>query len=505
MKIVETKYGLVRGIDLESCIAWRGIPYARPPVGALRWQPPQPPLPWTEVRKADLFSARAMQVPNPDLTPPKGRTVTDDPNLISEDCLYVNVCAPGRGCGKGSAKLLPVVVWIHGGGFHFGGGPDVIGDGISLAEHNVVVVTFNYRLGALGFLSLEPFLGSSYADSANCGLLDQVAALEWVKENIARFGGDPANVTIMGVSAGAKSVINLMSSPRSAGLFHRGISQSGGDHVIDANGASELAGLLLRKLGLGRGDAGKIISLPADMILAAQSEIAAGVRATWVWRPCVDGRTLVDRPLKVFAVGKQSVIPLLAGTTQFEARAYDLPEPTCLDEMSREMRMIFGNDGERVVNAYIDAYPQLSRRDALRVLVGDERYSIPTMQLLDLHSAVAPCWRYRFDGPTPGFSPERRGAHGAECASVWKIGMDDADAPTRRMCAAVQEAWIEFARTGVPASPNFPAWAQYESRRRLTMMIDVESKMVADPEASTRALWQGVEWMPDTWWPLATT
>ena len=236
MTVVETAYGKVLGTEIaDGVLAWRGIPYAAPPVGELRLRPPAAPEPWSGVREALAYGNRSLQ---PDLV--------DAPRVplppMDEDCLYLNVTAPAAALAPGAVSTgrgaRPVLLWIHGGGFEMGHGPDGAGDGAAFARHHgVVVVTFNYRLGALGFLDVP-----GERPTGALGLHDQIAALRWIRENIAAFGGDPGQVTVYGLSAGGKSVTNLLASPLTKGLFARAAESSGGDHVKSPEQARDLAG-----------------------------------------------------------------------------------------------------------------------------------------------------------------------------------------------------------------------------------------------------------------------
>jgi para-nitrobenzyl esterase len=287
MTVVETAYGKLRGTEIaDGVLAWRGVPYAAPPVGELRLRPPAPPPPWAGVRDALAYGNRSLQ-PDPVAGPP----VPLPP--MAEDCLYLNVTAPAGAAPSGPGGR-PVLLWIHGGGFQTGHGPDQAGDGAAFAQsHGLVVVTFNYRLGALGFLDVP---GEN--PTGALGLHDQVAALRWTRQNIAAFGGDPEQITVYGLSAGGKSVTNLLASPLAKGLIRRAAESSGGDHVKSPQQARDLAGRYFLTLAT---TARRIRSVPAADILAAQSGVAASPASTWVWRPSVDGTALTASPLTAIA------------------------------------------------------------------------------------------------------------------------------------------------------------------------------------------------------------
>ncbi|AMM30777.1 Para-nitrobenzyl esterase [Sinomonas atrocyanea] len=496
--VAHTQQGSVQGVALGDTLCWRGLRYAAPPTGARRWLPPQEPAGWSGVRRADRFGFRAPQVITPELVPTGGAAISDSTSPSDEDCLFLNVCAPSEAPGA----ALPVLVWFHGGGYSWGSGAHYIGDGQALAEAGVVVVTVNYRLGALGFLRLGHLLGPEYEASANCGLLDQIAALRWVHENIGAFGGDPDRVTIAGVSAGGKSVATLMAAPAARGLFQQAIIQSGGDHVVSMDRAEELTDALLHALSLDRADARSLLGRPTEAIGAAQQELAAGARATWLWRPAVDGLCLPEAPTAALASGHAQGIRLMAGVTRNEAGSYALADPTAADQAPRVLREIFGGDAETVMEAYAASRPGASEHELQLAILGDERYGIPTIRLLDAQASHAPCWRYRFDAPTPGAPPEKWGFHGADVSFVWGIGLDGADEQSLGLSEAMREVWVSFINGGIPDSADLPAWPEYEPAQRRTMVFDLPSRVEADPAKAERQAWDHASWEPGTWWPI---
>ncbi len=304
MTIAETPWGRLRGAEIaDGVLAWRGIPYARPPLGELRLRRAAPAPagaapPWRGIRDAAAYGRRSLQPPGqfPDPGPPSG-----------EDCLYLNVTAPAGAQGR------PALFWVHGGGYETGSGTDQAGDGAAFAaSHGLVVVTFNYRLGALGFLDVE---GEEPAGAL--GLHDQIAALRWTHRSIAGSGGDPGQITVYGLSAGGKTVTNLLASPLTRGMIRRAAESSGGDHVKSRRQARALAARFSRELGT---TPDKIRAAGARDILRAQMAIATPPRSTWIWRPSVDGAALTARPLSAIAAGAAAGIPLLAQTCARERR-----------------------------------------------------------------------------------------------------------------------------------------------------------------------------------------
>ena len=479
MTVAETRYGAVRGAEIaDGVLAWRAIPYARPPVGALRFRPPEAPEPWAGVRDALEYGNRS---PQGELGPPApGAPPTD------EDCLYLNVTAPAGASGR------PVLFWLHGGGYEAGDGSQAAGDGAAFAQsHAVVVVTINYRLGALGFLDVP---GESPTGAA--GLHDQIAALRWTRENIAAFGGDPDQITVYGLSAGGKSVTNLLASPLASGLIARAAESSGGDHVKDPAQAQALTGRFLRELGA---TAGRLRSVPAADILNAQLAVAGMPRSTWIWRPSVDGVALTGSPLAAIAAGSAAGVPLLLQTCARECALYALLGPDGPAQADRVLTGSFGQEtAARLLAAYAEAFPDLDE-DALRTIVmTDERYVVRTERLAEAQAAHAPVWRSRYDGPYTGldddpdpafieYAPLLTAAHGGDGVGIWQGGDD--------LSAALHTAWGSLATNGDPG------WTPYTSAGRPTMIFAPDGPRVADdPFAPTRAIWSGLSWQPGPWW-----
>jgi para-nitrobenzyl esterase len=454
-------------------------------VGPLRWRLPQPPPPWSGVRDAVDWGAPSLQVPMPagGLT---GAPVSPPPPPPAEDCLYVNVTAPA------GARGLPVLVWIHGGGYQIGNGTDIAGAGIAFArDHGVVVVTFNYRLGALGYLSLD---GEEHTGAY--GLHDQIALLRWVRDNIASFGGDPGQVTIYGVSAGAKSVGNLMGSPLARGLFHRAASSSGGaEYVATPEQSATVARRFRAELGV---SADRLREVPAKEVLEAQRAIADGIKGTWVWRPAIDGLALDRRPVDAVADGAAAGIPLLAEHCVDECALYQLVEPGTAAQADRVLADYFGPAGrDDILAAYAAACPADDPRQLRIDVMTDERYAIPTTRLADAQSVHAPVWRSRYDGPVTGLPVQIApgGAlpafHGSDTPLVWNGGPG--------VAARLHNAWGAFVTTGTPD----PQWPEYTRDQRLTMIFAADDSHVeSDPDGARRRAWDGRDWQPGTWYQV---
>jgi para-nitrobenzyl esterase len=478
MSIVATAYGKVRGAEIaDGVLSWRGIPFAAPPVGELRLRPPAPPRPWNGIRDALAYGDRA---PQPEPLPEPGAPP------MTEDCLYLNVTAPAGASGR------PVLFWIHGGGYEMGHGPDAAGDGAAFARsHGLVVVTFNYRLGALGFLDVP-----GERPTGALGLHDQVAALRWTRENIAAFGGDPEQITVYGLSAGGKSVTSLLASPLAAGLIARAAESSGGDHVKSQQQAAALTGRFLRELGT---TADRLRAVPAADILAAQLAIAMPPRSTWIWRPSVDGVALTAHPLTAIADGAAAGVPLLLQTCAKETALYQLLGPDAAEQTDGVLTGYFGRErAEALLASYAAAYPDLDATELGIAIMSDERYMARTELLADAQTAHGPVWRSRYDGPYFGldddpefakFAPVLVGAHGGDCAGIWLGG--------EGLAGSLHEAWGAFATAG---DPGWPGYAAGSGRQAMIFATD-GPRLAADPFAHVRATWLDLSWQPGTWWP----
>ncbi|OLR93905.1 hypothetical protein BJP25_15365 [Actinokineospora bangkokensis] len=479
--VVEHAAGALRGVEVDDgVLSWRGIPYAQPPVGELRLRPPQPVAAWSGTRDATRYGAPAVQ------PPPARPGLFDDPGApvlppCSEDCLVLNVTAPAGGTRR------PVVVWLHGGGYQVGSGTDLAGDGASFARsHGLVVVTLNYRLGALGFLAVP-----GEHPTGALGLHDQVAALRWVRDNIAAFGGDPDRVAVVGLSAGAKSVANLMGSPRARGLFHRAASASGGaDHVATPEQAASVTRRFLRELGTDR-----VRDVSAADLLAAQTALATDLRGTWLWRPAIDGVVLTSRPLDAVIAGSAAGVPLLAQHCLDECLAFAMGAPGVTKHADTVLAGHFGPAGrDALFAAYRRARPDLDETGLRVAVMTDNRYVVPTSRLADAQSAHAPVWRSRFDGPLthlPEPFDTLPAMHGTDGPLIW--------AENSRM----HQAWGAFLAGAAPTADDLPDWPTYTPERRTTMVISSGGGHTADdPQGAQRAAWDGLDWPSSTWWPL---
>lgn len=447
-RTVRIETGAVRGATANGVTAWLGLPYAAPPVGDLRWRPPAPAKPWTGLRAAAAFAPACMQtgVSMPGETPP----------TVSEDCLYLNVWAPA------AVKLAPVIVWIHGGGYANGATAMPLYAGDRLAARGAVVVTVAYRLGPLGWMA-HPELSAEAGSSGNYGLMDQIAALEWVQRNIAAFGGDPANVTIAGQSAGAMSVSMLMASPRAKGLFHRAIGQSGGlfEPVALAPhyrlAAAEKDGVAYAK-SVGAASLADLRALPAEALLGGQ--------AARVTHPVIEPKILPRSPYDAFIAREQTSIPILVGSNAEEARS--------LTDVSRITAASFAADLTRAWGplppSIVAAYPYATDAEARAARLALERdlrfgWDMWAWARLQARDGRRPAFAYRFSRRPPFPADSVMADWGAShFAELWYMfdhldqepwAWTDAD---RRLADAMAGYWVNFARTGNPNGAGLPLW-----------------------------------------------
>jgi carboxylesterase type B len=492
--VAKTRCGEVRGSVADGVHVFKGIPYAAPPVGANRLRPPQPVAPWSGVRDALTYGPTPPRPPYP----PPWDLIFAEMSTPGEDCLTLNIWTPDLG-----AAGLPVMVWIAGGGFEFHGtGASPWYDGSRFARDGIVCVTINYRVAADGFL----YLGGG---NANRGLLDQVAALEWVRDNIAGFGGDPGNVTVFGQSAGAMSIGTLLSMPRAEGLFRRAIVQSGGAHqVISAETARRVSQRLAEKLGV-EATREAIAAVPVDRLLQAQAELMDDLVAhpdpeRWgletvvnmmLWQPVIDGDVIPARPIERIGAGVGADIDLLVGSTQDEWRVFLVPSGM-IDQVTAEALAgavaAYGLPEEATLAAYRAAHPDASAGDLLAAIQGDWYIRIPAIRLADAHAPhTGATYMYEFAWRSPQFDGRLGACHGAEIPFVFDTlghgtellwGTD----PPQSLADSMHAAWVGFATHGDPG------WPRYDLSRRATMRFDVPSEIVEDPLSAERSLWEGV-------------
>jgi para-nitrobenzyl esterase len=462
--------------------AFLGIPFAAPPVGKLRWQAPQPVKPWTGVRQANAFGPRCMQ-----------RRIFSDMVFRdkgpSEDCLYLNVWTPATS----ASEKLPVMFWIYGGGFQAGATSEPRQEGMNLAQKGVVVVSCNYRLGIFGFFSYPALAKESPHHAAgNYGLMDQIAALRWVKQNIAAFGGDPNNVTIFGESAGSFSVSDLMASPVAKGLFQKAIGESGAS--FDAGrppqslAQSEKAGEKFAK-AIGANSLAALRAIPADKLLQESTK-----GRFW---PNVDGYVLPQSVGTIFAEGEQSHVPLLAGWNKDEnmGNVYSKKTPPTAENLVKAIKKRFGPETDEAMKFYPHA-TAAEARQSTETLASDFFTVFGTWKWLEMANQTgdSPVYRYLFTRTPPeplnvtedGIPLVKLGArHSAEIPYVFgvlkwkKIPWEPVDF---KVSDAMMTYWSNFAKTGNPNGSGLPHWPQYTPQDRQVMILgeDMHARPATD-------------------------
>lgn len=495
--VVEVVSGKVRGYVRKGIFTFKGVPYGDTTAGANRFMPPQKAKPWSGIRSSMQFGNVCPQ-------PARLGWQNDEEawmfswndGIPGEDCLRVNLWTPGINDGR----KRPVMVWLHGGGFTAGSGQELLSyDGENLARRgDVVVVTLNHRLNVFGFLNLAKF-GSQYQDSANVGMLDIVAALEWVRDNIAGFGGDPNLVTIFGQSGGGGKVNALLAMPSARGLFHRAIVESGS--LLDgqsAENSGKLADMLLAKLGLDASSVGKLQTVPIDQLEAAAVAVTAHpnpgsgridfrhIGSMLGWAPVVDGRVLPRQPYDPDAPPQSAAIPLLVGTTLNEfVTAINHPEfMEMTDELLKtRVQSIFQDNADKVIAAAKEVYPNAIPFQLWSVIaVSSVRGSALHQARLKAAQGAAPAYCYQFAWQTPVLSGRPMSFHCSEIAFVFDNtdrceNMTGGGPAARDLAAKVSDAWIHFARTGDPNHPGLPRWAPLTAATNATMVFDNECEL----------------------------
>ena len=506
--VVRVAEGELRGRQEGSVRAFLGVPFARPPVGSLRFRPPQPPEPWTGVRDALEAGPVSMQVPTVLET---GRGM---PSRMAEDCLTLNVWAPVGAVPP--ARRRPVLVWVHGGAFVNGSGSIAWYDGSTLAARgDVVVVSVNYRLGALGFLHLAELDGENYAGSGNAGLLDQVAALSWVRDNIAAFGGDPDAVCLVGESAGAMSIGTLLATAAAKGLFHRAIMQSGTPVAQRNEGSVEVARRLFGQLGLpwDRSGLARVCQLPASEIIAAADQVvllhqaaaSAGTGGSFAWSPVVDGVILHEEPMTSVSAGASSTVPVLVGTDADEMRIIRVlaPDLPTIDRSALESRVTdsWGRHGPEILAGYGTMHPGADADDLWWSIASDRTFGLPTAAFIEARArSGAPTWTYQFSWRSPVRQGYYGSAHTMEIPFVFgtfgaagvREFVGEVTAEMECLAAQIQDAWVAFATSGRPGTERLPAWPAVDVDTKPTMVLDEVCRIVDDPSGPVQALWAQV-------------
>ena len=498
-KIVQTTDGRVHGASEGGLSVYRGIPYAAPPTGELRFRVARPHEGWSDVLDCEAFGPIAPQIPNEALDGMLGLAAQEQ----SEDCLFLNVWTPGV-----DDAARPVMVWIHGGAFTIGSGSDGLYDGAMLAARgDVVVVTINYRLGALGFLHV-PSLGES-----NFGMRDQVAALRWVRDNIAAFGGDPANITIFGESAGGMSVGSLMGSPEAQGLFHKAIPQSGAGHhgMVDEQ-AVDNGRTFCANLGVSPDDPDALRSASIEAILEAQGKLEMdklydamerGEQPEMPFRPIVDGEFLTEMPIDAVRAGQAAGVSALIGCLDEENKLFVAmaPQDPPNEEDAVALLDAMHGDGRRLYDIYKAAREargeDTSAFEIHTAAGGDELFRVPAQRLLDAQAQHSDeVYSYLFDWKSPMLDGALGSCHALDIPFVFGSRgkapeFAGSGVAANALAELTMDTWLAFARSGNPSTEQMD-WPQWDAETRQTVVMGESVRVEDDFRAEEVAAWEGV-------------
>jgi para-nitrobenzyl esterase len=493
--IINTSSGKIQGYEENGVVIFKGIPYAEPPIDDLRFSPPVVKKKWDEVLDVTEYGHCAYQ----------GYTQLEDftgkLKPESEDCLNLNIWTP-----KIDNKKRSVMFWIHGGAFLMGGGIDTIYDGSALAKRGeVVVVTVNYRLGALGYLYLPGV-------TANVGHLDQILALKWVHDNIEHFGGDSNNITIFGESAGGYSVVALAAMPAASGLFNRIIAQSA--PMIGSEVTKKPSKKLLRMLGIEIGDLNALRKISPEKIIEAQNKLLAEDPGNLLaFRPLIDGETLPIHPLKAFQNGDCKNIEFMIGTNLNEAKLFTVLNPLIsnLNDADAEKLINFTLSSYGLnpsqTKTMIDTYKQAREgkfstelKEIMNALMTDYIFRISTIRLLEAQSKhQSNTYNYLFTWPSPAYNGDLGACHALEIPFVFNTLNNAAfkefigESPDLNTISHnIMDAWIAFAHTGNPNHNSIPEWSSYDIKKRSTMLMDHEFQVVEKFLDKERAAWDDI-------------
>jgi para-nitrobenzyl esterase len=505
--IARTQSGEIRGQQKSGLHEFLGVRYAEAPTGEQRWLPPIPPAPWSGARDAVTVGAASHQDPV-DTMADSGTAQVEE--IQDEDCLFLNLWTPGLSGAR------PVMVWIHGGAFAIGSGSQWLYNGRELCRRDVVLVSINYRLGPFGFLHLDGPTDRAIPATGNEGLLDQVAALQWVRNNIAAFGGDPNNVTIFGESAGSMSVMALLSMPAAKGLFHKAIAQSGASHnlLVKEEAQEWVAEPFLQALGIDVNDEDALRDATPEQVMAAWpgffSTVSSGdpeqIRR-WT-RPVIDGLVLPSLPEQALAEGSARGIPLLAGTTRDETLviAPNLTDNMLLAAVQNGLPTLTQSKCISLIEAHRSSRTSRGARidpsSLLSAIVSNTTMRIPTTRVLDVQRQYAPVYHYIFDWISPGADGALGAPHGVDVGFVFgttSMRPKEAAATVGRgpavdaLSNAVMDAWAAFARSGNPSAEGLGDWPAYDAAQRPTMMIGANVHVAEAPYETERRAFDGID------------
>ncbi len=504
--VVKLGSGPVQGLVDDGVASFKGIPYAAPPVGERRFLPPAAVATWTEIFDATDFGAPAIQMYDRTLTGSEISlqlatvfTTRSDMKIDNEDCLYLNVWTPAVDVGR-----RPVMVWFHGGGFAYGSGAWPVYDGVNLAKKgDVVVVTVNHRLNVFGYLYLAD-LGSEYAASGNAGMLDLVASLEWVRDNIAAFGGDPSNVTIMGESGGGSKVSTLMAMPAAKGLFHRAIIQSGpGLTATSVERARAGAKAILTELGVSASNKHRLAELHTEEIVAAVTAANAKARGAGPFglplSPVVDRVVLTKDPFTPAAPEESREVPILIGWNKDEWTIFSVSEPwfgtLTQEELPARAKALVGDAAEALIAIYQKMRPGDSPTYIYNAILSDSRMLIGSALLAERKAAQggAPAYMYHLAWETPVADGVFKSPHTLDIPFMFHnvdraVALTGESPEARRLEDQMSSSWIAFARTGNPNNKTVPQWPSYDGKTRATMVFDATPRVVNDVYPEVRKI-----------------
>ncbi len=493
---VHTQFGVLQGQLLHSVYAFLGVQYGADTSGPNRFLPPKPPASWSGRKRADKMGFRC---PQPDI--PAATTTTplfsfsDLP--VSENCLVLNVWAPRLD----RSANLPVMVFLHGGAFSFGSASDKYYDGASLAGHqNVIVVTLNHRLNGFGHLLLGPEAAPRFAAAANAGMLDIVQALEWVRDNIGEFGGDPSNVTIFGQSGGGGKVATLLTMPRAQGLFQKAIIESG--PVLSVSTLEEALAIrnrVLAALDMKPDEVETLQDLPMQKLVAAFAK--TGLQS---FQPIVDGDILPTQPFEPVATPVSADVPLMIGSNRDEATALLVDDPTWQsmtdDDLQKRVTALLGpSRAPAAIQLYRSRAPEDDPAHLWSSIFTDAFFTYRTIALAERKADQhrAPVFAYKVEWPSPAREGLLRTPHGVELPFVFDNVSGSPElvgsGPSQdKMAELMSSTFASFGRTGNPDNKNNPHWPAYDSNYRETFIFDIPPTVVADPDSDLRLFWDSV-------------
>jgi para-nitrobenzyl esterase len=513
--VIATTGGAITGIWVDGVAIFKGIPYGAPTSGVNRFRPPIRPTPWPGIRACTQFGEPAVQGVRSGLAGIHsdkflklmnrmfGSDRVRESEHPGEDCLSINLFTCGLTPGSGPA-LRPVMVWLHGGGFEVGSGSSAMYDGSNLCKRgDVVVVTLNHRLSAFGYLYLG-HLDPEFADSGNVGMLDIVLALRWLRENIKAFGGDPNNVTIFGEGGGGGKVETLMAMPPARGLFHKAIVQSASAVTMVARDvAANVADQTLAALAIKPADVRLLQTLNSKLILEAASKAQQhSSDGPWGFLPVVDGRSLPHDPVSPTSPTESRDVPLLIGTEKTEATLYLVADALFggLSEQEARERSVatISHRGGALYDKYRALMPEATPDCLLAAIMTDSAFRAGAITMAERKAAQvgAHCYMYRLDWATSALDGRLHSPHGLDKPFIFDNIAEASDLVgtgkiPQLMADVMSQAWITFARTGAPGSAEHN-WPPYENSRRSTMIFNIDSKIVNDPDSKTRQLWSTV-------------